>query len=229
MTIMLKILAVLGYILLAIILLLVWVIIVPRHFWLEYDKKDGFTAKMNIGFFKLKLYPLPNFIAKKLEKAGEKAEDVVEEGAKEDEEAIEEKTKKKPGPFDNIEFSFDLVKDILATAKGVVKIFLKGIYFRDVSFTLPLYDEDAYRTQQLYANTTTAFYTLNIFLQQYLQIYYKSPIFVADFANQHENSLYFYCKITSSPSIIISVAIFAFKQYRKILKKNKAAAAAAQE
>ncbi|MEG1782568.1 MAG: hypothetical protein RR253_04905 [Oscillospiraceae bacterium] len=221
MSIILRVLSIVGYILLALIALIIWLVIVPRHFWIEYDKKDGLTAKVNIAFFKLKLYPLPAFIQKSLEKsqATEEVNEVAEE--KGEAEAETKPQKKKSNPFDDIEFSFGLIKQILSAAKGAMKIILRGIYFRDLSFTLPLHGEDGYKTQQLYAHTTTAFYALNIFLQQYLNIYYKSPIFVADFANQHKDSGYFYCKISASPSIMISVAIFALRQYFKIMKNNK--------
>ena len=114
----------------------------------------------------------------------------------------------------------ELVKEVLSAVKGVMAILLKGIYIKDVSFTVPIYSGDAQRTQQQYGLITNSFYSLNIFLQKYVKIFYKSPVFIADFANLYDASLYFYCKIQASPSIILMTGWYLFKTYRK-LTKNK--------
>lgn len=212
---MLKLLAVLGYILLAVIVILVWVIVVPRNIYLEYTKNEGITVKINIFIFKLQIYPFKFSFAKKEEKA-----DKVQPTDKKEEKPSEKKEKVSDKSFVNqLPKGTKLVKEIFSTVGGVLKILLKGIKFKDVSFTIPISGEDAYETQQLYGKATTGFYIFNTFLQRYVKIYYKSPIFIADFANQHENIIYFYCKIQASPCIIITVAIFLFKKYKQLLKR----------
>ena len=297
MTLILKILGVIGWILLAILFLLVWIIVVPRHFYVEYSKRDNFILKMNIAFWKVPLFPLPKFLRKRLnpeedtksenttEKASEEKvvetqpvikepEIVVKEKEPETVKSFEEKPssevenkatepektiqpvenkvssnpekavsepkkkksesvkkpkkekvkkekKKKSEPFDgDIEFSFSLVKQIVSSAKGIMKRIFKAIKFRDVSFTIPIYDEDPFATQKKYAAATNGFYALSIFLQKNLQFYYKSPIFIADFANQHAESVYFYCKISASPILLLVAAFYAYRQYKKIMKNN---------
>ena len=64
---MLNMLAVLGWIVLALLVLIVWVILVPRSVFVEYTKADGITVKVRIAFFKMKVYPL-NLPFKKKEK-----------------------------------------------------------------------------------------------------------------------------------------------------------------
>ena len=55
---MLKILAVIGCILLCLIVLVLWVIIVPRAVFVEYTENAGVAVKVRIFLFKIKVYPL---------------------------------------------------------------------------------------------------------------------------------------------------------------------------
>ena len=100
-------------------------------------------------------------------------------------------------------------------------ILLKGISIKDVSFTVPISAKDAHETQKQYGIVTSAFYSLNVFLQKYVKIFYKNPVFVADFANLYKDSTYFYCKIQASPSIILMVGWYLFRAYRRLIKNNK--------
>ena len=149
-----------------------------------------------------------------------KAEKKVKKEKVKKEKVKKEKTSAE-SPLGDIDFSFGLIKQVVSSAKGIMKRILKAIKFRDVSFTIPIYDEDVLTTQRKYAAVTSSFYTLSIFLQKHLQLYYKSPVFVADFANQHADSLYFYCKISASPILLIVAAFYAYKQYKIIIKNNK--------
>ena len=49
------ILKLLLFLLIFLLLLIIWAIIFPRSFWLEYDKFDGFTAKVKFAFVKFKI------------------------------------------------------------------------------------------------------------------------------------------------------------------------------
>ena len=55
---MLKILAVIGCILLCLVVLVLWVIIVPRAVFVEYTENAGVAVKVRIFLFKIKVYPL---------------------------------------------------------------------------------------------------------------------------------------------------------------------------
>lgn len=250
MTLMLKILQAVGILLGIILLLVLWVIVMPRHFWVEYSKADGPLVKMNIGPFKLRLFPLPDFIQKKMaEKQGGAEKDKKEKPQKKEKprektaadggktqspqpqkeraeqpqtEQRQDKTEKeKKNPFADIQFSLDLVKQVVAAAKGIMAKIFKAIKFRDVSFTVPIHGTDAMKTQQTYGIVTNSFYTLAIFLQKHLQITFKSPIFVADFADSYKDSIYFYCQITASPVLLLAAGWFAYGQYNQIMENNK--------
>ncbi len=219
MTLILKILSVLGIILAVLLLILLWVIVMPRHFWVEYSKPDGSMVKMNIGPFKISLFPLPEFVQKKLDsKAESKKTEKKPAGTPET-----EQTKEKTNPLGDIQFSFDLVKQVVSAAKGIMARIFKAIKFRDLSFTLPIHSNDALKTQQTYGIVTNSFYTLSVFLQKHLQITFKSPIFVADFADRYKDSVYFYCRITASPVLLLAAGWFAFNQYKIITQTNKKA------
>ena len=225
-SLMIKILAVIGCILLAVLLLLLWVIVMPRHFWVEYCKADGVLVKMNIGPFKLGLYPLPKFLQKKTDgKKGEKTEKA--EKTPSSQPKTEPKPQQKPqreektNPLADLQLSFQLVKDVVASAKGIVKRIFKAIKFRDVSFTLPIHAGDVHKTQKMYGAVTNSFYTLSVFLQKHLQITFKSPIFVADFADCYKDSVYFYTQITASPILLLAAGWFAYNQYNNIMENNK--------
>lgn len=275
---MLKLLAIIGYILLAVIILLCWVIIIPRSIYVEYTQKEDITVKIRIFIFKLQVYPwlftkkdkgisdvgpqedeippdlpvqdgegdnIPNsdqdtkhgdmplqmangekrkwYQGKNASKAME--EKPIKDNQGKDNKNQEDKKAKRPEKdkkdyFQALPHGFELVKTVLCVTKGIFRILLRGIKFKDICFTVPLKSEDAYETQQLYGRVTGAFYAFNAFLQRYVKISYKNPVFLADFANIYENSVYFYCKIQASPSIIIVVGWYLFKTYRKLTKIN---------
>ena len=219
---MFKLLAVIGWILLGLLILLLWVIIVPRSVFVEYTNADSIVVKVRIFLFKIKVYPLPKFLTgrNKKEKAGKKKKADAQKKTSGDTEK-----KEKPSAFKkfmaDMPKGFELVKEVLSTVKGVMAILLKGILIKDVSFTVPINAKDAHETQKQYGIVTGAFYSLNIFLQKYVKIFYKNPVFVADFANLYKDSTYFYCKIQASPSIILMVGWYLFRTYRRLIKNNK--------
>lgn len=226
MTIIFGVLKILGIIAAALLLLLIWVIVVPRHFWIEYSKTDGLTVKMNILFFKFGLYPLPIFLNKK-EKSASPA-NLSDSGEKSDNSPTAEtkKEKKKAGftPPGNIEVSFDLIKQIVLSAGEIIKRIFASLKFSDLSFTLPIHAESARDTAKMYGAVSTAFDALIAFLQQYIKIHLKCPLFVPDFAGNFGESIYFYTKITASPIMLLSAGFYSYKQYRKILANGKSKA-----
>lgn len=218
---MLKILAVIGWILLVLVALLLWVIIVPRSVFVEYTSNTSLVVKVRIFLFKIKVYPLPKFLSNKdkKEKSAKKKKTDAQKTASADT-AKEEKPSAFKKIMADMPKGFELVKEVLSAVKGVMAILLKGISIKDVSFTVPISAKDAHETQKQYGIVTSAFYSLNVFLQKYVKIFYKNPVFVADFANLYKDSTYFYCKIQASPSIILLVGWYLFKTYRR-LTKNK--------
>ena len=218
---MLKILAVIGWILFVLVVLLLWVIIVPRSVFVEYTSNTSLVVKVRIFLFKIKVYPLPKFLSNKdkKEKSAKKKKTDAQKTASADT-AKEEKPSAFKKFMADMPKGFELVKEVLSAVKGVMAILLKGIRIKDVSFTVPISAKDAHETQKQYGVVTSAFYSLNVFLQKYVKIFYKKPMFVADFANLYKDSTYFYCKIQASPSIILLVGWYLFKTYRR-LTKNK--------
>lgn len=218
MTLLIKILSVLGRILLAVFLLVLWIVLVPRHFWVEYCKQDGPTVKMNIGPFKIGLYPLPSAGQKKTER--QKTDTNKKDPPQE---------KQKFNPLDDIQLSMQLVKDVVSAAKGIMAKILSSIKFCDVSFTLPIHNNDVYKTQKMYGLVTNSFYSLAVFLQKHMQVTFKSPIFVADFAGTYKDSAYFYTQITASPVLLLLAAWYAYTQYNEITTNHKKAQDAAEK
>ncbi len=222
MSLMIKILSVLALILLVVVLLLLWVVVMPRHFWVEYCKADGTIVKMNIGPFKMRLYPLPDFLAKRKKK--EAAPQPEEKLPSQPSQTEQRQTPDgKINPFADIQLSMNLVKQIVESVKGIMARIFSAIKFRDVSFTVPVHHSDVMKTQQIYGAVTNSFYSLAIFLQKHLQITFKSPLFVADFADRYKESVYFYCQITASPVLLLAAGWYGYKQYNIIMEKNKKA------
>ena len=224
---MLDVLAVIGWILLGLLVLLLWVIIVPRSVFVEYTNAASLVVKVRVFLFKIKVYPLPKFLTNrdKPKKKDKKQKKTAKKkaGGKKQQSGDTAKKEEKSGFkkfMSDMPKGFELVKEAVSTVKGVMAILLKGIYIKDVSFTVPVNAGDAHETQKQYGIITSAFYSLNIFLQKYVKIFYKKPVFVADFANLYKDSTYFYCKIQASPSIILLVGWYLFKTYRR-LTKNK--------
>ena len=216
-----KVLTVIGWILLVLLALAVWVIVVPRSVFVEYTKAKSLVVKVRVFLFKIKVYPLPKIFTKEKTKK-QKAD--KNKKADTEQKVSGDTVQKKPNAFSSfmqdMPKGFELIKEAVSTVKGVMAILLRSIYIKDVSFTLPVSAKDAHETQKQYGIVTNAFYSLNIFLQRYVKIFYKKPIFVADFANLYKDSTYFYCKIQASPSIILVVGWYMLKTYRR-LTKNK--------
>ena len=227
---MLKILAVTGWVLLALIVLLLWVVIVPRSMYVEYSKKYNLIVKVRVFLFKIKVYPFKLPFAKELTEEQKAAKKEARKAKKEQskkptgkKDTTEQNSEKKKG-FDITEKlpkGMELAKTVLSAVKGVLRILLKGVRIKDVSFNLPISGKDAYDVQQKYGKITSAFYSFNIFLQKYVKVFYKCPKFIADFDNLHKDSLYFYCKIQASPSIIRAISWRLIKIYLSLNKNNK--------
>lgn len=213
---MLNILTIAGWVLLGLVVLIAWIIIVPRSVYLEYSKVYDLTVKVRIFLFKIKVYPI-NLPFKKKDKKEKKA---MKTTKKPQNSKGGQQGQKKKSPLsqltENLPKGMELVKEILATVKGVMAIILKGLYIKDVAFTVPVNAGDAHQTQKQYGLITNSFYSFNIFLQKYVKIFYKSPVFIADFANLYGDSLYFYCKIQASPIIIVMSGWYLFKTYRRL-------------
>ncbi len=215
MTLLIKLLTAVGVLLAAVLLMLLWILVVPRRFWVEYCKADGLMVKMNIAFFKARIYPLPKFVYKILHPKRGKRE-AKNKGA-----TVDNQKEKIQNPLKDLQISFDLVTQIIQSAKVFMQKIFKALKFSDVSFTLPLYAGDVLATQKTYATVTTAFYSFSIFLQKHLQIYYKSPVFVADFANRYSDAVYFYTKITASPILLLISGMYGFTKYKEITDNHQ--------
>ena len=214
---MLKILAVIGCILLCLIVLVLWVIIVPRAVFVEYTENAGVAVKVRIFLFKIKVYPL-NLPFGKKERDKPKKEKAQKAAQPQGDKPNQNKKSSTLG--EKLPKGMELVKTVLSAVKGVGRILLKGIAIKDVAFTVPISGKNAYDTQKLYGNVTSAFYTFSIFLQKYVRLNIKKPIFVADFADMYSHSTYFYCKIVASPGIKLSAGWYLFKIYKNLDKQN---------
>ena len=119
-----KILAVLGKVLLCLLALVLWVVMIPRSFWVEYTTKDKVCLWVRLIFFKVKIYPLPKLPSFKKEEKKPSREPKSEGNQR-----------KKPNISEDLQFSFDLVKQTVSAFKGLMKRVLKAIKFKDISFS----------------------------------------------------------------------------------------------
>ncbi len=213
MTVFIEILKIMGILLGVLLVLLLWLILVPRNIWVEYSKKEELSVKMNIAFLKAKVYPFPKFMNKKETETKEE---------KRSQQPKEENT----NILKELDFSFDLIKQVISSAKGTVKKIFAALKFRDVSFTLPVYMGDILTTQQAHGMISNSFYALSIFLQSNIDITFKSPIIIADFADSYSDALYFYTKITASPILLLTGGYYAYTQYKLITENYKKTATA---
>ncbi len=201
-----------------ILLLLIILLLPPKKIFIEYDKADGFVVKIRLLFLKLQLWPLRGFLKKLANKKGKKPEEEIET-----EEKPSTKEKEKKSFLSEIEISFGLIKQVIASFGRVMKRVLRSFVVRDLSFTIPVYDPERWRLTEKYGRITGAFYRLNPLLQQTFRLYYGSPVFIADFGNKYSGSLYFYTEITASPALLLGRGVYAAKAASKIIKENKKA------
>lgn len=200
------VLAVLGWVLLALLGILVLFLVVPVRLTVEV-KYDKLTVKVKVLFLSFQLYPWK--WKKKQQEPAQQQENA--EPAEKREEPAEEKAAAPQGkPAAAKRITLSDVTELVRTAGWLMKIVFRVIRFTDIQLLLPIHREDAAETAIAYGQTQAYLGTALGALQNCLDLKFSKLELVPDFTGSHKYRRYFYCKIVATPFIMVAAALYAF-------------------
>ena len=219
---MILVLKIIGYVLLAIIALLLLVLIMPLTFNVEYFRKQ-LTVRFKL-IFPFVIYPKRKKKEKakkeKTKKDNKKSQDagpqksghiMKDKGEKNSEKSVE----------DLKSFYTDFVKEFLPDISDAVKKLLKNIKIRNVIAIIPIYNPDPMTNGMLIGDAWIAIGNIIPLLNNVFNIGYNRIDVIPDFENHYQNDIMLAADIRSSILLlIISVAALAIK-YLKMSKKDR--------
>ena len=212
MGVLLLALKVLGWVLLALLALLVLALLLPVGLILEVDY-DRFTAKVRAFGLTFRLYPRKPRKEKKRRQRYEpqhlrKTEEAAPEAPQETD------TPEADGAHRHMP-KLSQLADIAATAGKLARAFLRIIRISDVQLVLPVHHEDAAQTAIEYGRVHAALGGILGVLQNCFEIRLKKVEIIPDFMGDSKYRRYFYCKIGATPFIILSTALYVLWRMRK--------------
>ncbi len=196
-------LAILGYVLLVILIILGLIIVllfIPVRLFLEY-KASEFNIKVAIVFFKFKIYPLPKKQKKRVKNEKETQDENIKAPAK----------KKKQG----LSFYAEDIIEIIITASGFIKNIMHSMLFSKICLTLPVFKNNVALTAIEYGKMNSYIGGVYATLKNILRINVDDISIICDYDNIYKDKTYFYCKVSAIPIIIIIVAIYAIVKLKQ--------------
>lgn len=186
------VLAVLGYTLLGLLVLVLALLCTPAGVSAELCG-DAFTAQAHILCFSFRIWPL----RQRDKKPKKKAEPAAESAAA--------KPKKKAPPL-----SLGQLARLADTAGGLMRLVLRCIHVRGVRAVWPVHRDDAAQTAIAFGRTQAYVGGALGVLQNAVDIRIKKIDIIPDFTGECKEPRYFYCKIQAIPLIMITAAAYAF-------------------
>lgn len=201
------VLAVLGWLLLALLAVFLLLLVVPVRLAVEV-KYDKLTVAVKVLFFSFRLYPFP--FKKKEEEGGEGAPAAPQQ---EPEQPAEDAASGQPAadkPRKGKKITLADIAELVRTAGWMMKIVFKVIRFTDIKLLLPVHREDAAETAIAYGQTQAYLGAALGVLQNALNLKFSKLEIVPDFTGSSKYLRYFYCKIVATPFIMVAAALYAF-------------------
>ena len=216
-------LKVIGYVLLAIIVLLLLVIIMPLTFNVEYFQKQ-LTVRFRL-IFPFVIYPRKK---KKKEKASDKKpkkDHIHKEHAKKDgkaEAANTGGTQKEPDKNDSSDLGImDIAKALLPQIPDTLKKLLKNIKIRNTVIIIPVYHPDPMSNGILIGDVWAAIGNLMPFVKMVFNIEFNRIDVIPDFENHYQNDIMLAADIRSSVLLLLISVAALVKEYLKLTKKER--------
>ena len=212
MTAFLTVLAVLGWTLLALLVLAVLAFALPA--WVLVDWRGGaWTLRARVLCVTVRLYPRP--ARKKREKTKKKRTEPAGPAAEKPPEAQQAPQEKaapagKPPKKKRRRLPLGKIADSLRTAGGFMRRVLRFVRVGDIELTLPVHDEDAALTAIRYGRVQASLGALTGVLRNLVRLDFKHVNIFADFDGVCENQASFSCKIGAPPAIIAIAAVWAY-------------------
>lgn len=199
---------------LILIFLAILLLVCPMWAHIQYDG-NKLLVKLQILFLKIRVYPIPKWLDKFLnrnnqtEKPSEK-ETIVEE-ADEKQEAV---TTEDPAP--KREITPALVLDVLSTANEALQSTMEVLSVRKLVLLYTVHGSDAAATAIQYGTFNALFSNVYAIISNYFkEVQIKKVDFIPDFMDEATQKIFFSCKIGTKPLAVIKILLHLYKQLRK--------------
>lgn len=207
LSILCTIFRVIGWLLLAVLAILLLAMFVPLSANIAC-RNDETTVDAQILFFHIPI--LPERPKKKTKKKKEK---------KKPKPADEKKPtkKKKRKPLITLQF----VLEMLESAGWMMKRFFKGLWFKELRLCWVVHSGDAAATAIDYGKTSAALYAAEASMQNLFNLRVEEFRVLPNFAGEQEAEKHFSCKITARLYIIVVIGIYALVYVLPKLRKAR--------
>lgn len=217
---------VIGWILLSLLAFVLVLMVVPVTVAVQVGK-GGLLVKVRVLFVQLTVWPRSPRPQKK-KPAKQKKEKPKDEAEKQ----------KKPKKEKTRAQKIDMVKRLIAAAKSAMRVVLRHVRLHAVQLEVPVHAADAAETAKRCGQFQAVVGSANAVLSNTLHLKWKRVQIYPDFAGQMQERLFFACKVSFCPVIMLVAGVVFLKKYlsgrrysKALLKKalrEKQAAQAAQ-
>lgn len=194
MTILLAVLKVLGWILLGLLALVAVLLLVPLAAELTYDA-GGFRARVRILGIPVRVYPLPAFVQRLLDRKKRKPAPEAEKPPQ------PAKPKKKLTLSDLVE--------LVSTAGGAMRLVLRGLWVYGIRAVVYVHKDDAAATAIACGQTQAGIHSGIAVLRNFLHLHFRQLQVFADYDGSRADDGTFSCGIAAVPVVLLIAALWA--------------------
>lgn len=204
--ILLLILKIIGWILLAILVLLAAVLLVPACVWLRYEK-DVFSVSVGLLGIRIQVWP------QREKHLSERQQHIrqAKEKAKEEKAAAKAKKKQENGKKKEPGARAKLTLETVCALAGSAGIFLRAVFgalrIRHIRIRWPVHAEDAAATALRYGKAQAWLHTCLALLNRVFWLDFDECRLEPDFTGKQAGTEYFSCKISAQLIIIVIAAV----------------------
>lgn len=195
-------LAVVGWSLLAVFLLLLVLLLFPVSVPIELQQ-DQVVIKLKVLFLTFQLYPKREKQEAKTP-GKESGQPAAESKQHTDEKEQAQATSEKKSRLD-----LSQLAQLVSTACWLMRIVFRLIQIRDIRIVYPVQREDAAQTAIQYGRINAYLGSTLGVLQNFLNMHFKQVDILPDFNGNCKYQRYFYCKLQAIPLIMIVAALYA--------------------
>ncbi len=215
-----------GWTLLTVVVIILVVLLFPLIIGVKYESKELAIWVRFLGI-KINVYPLSKWMKKIVEdRKNKKPKQKKKKKEEDDKEDTQEKPKR------NWRAAIEKQKKLAVAIKEALGVFFRHIRVRGVRLCLPVHTEDAAATAMRCGQVQAAIGTVRSMLEGRVHVQYKQLEVVPDFTGDLSQAMFFTCKVSLKPVIIVMMSIkflqiwlqkrpYSKKVYKQALKAKR--------
>ncbi len=223
--VLLFLLKLIGWTLLTVVVIVLVVLLCPFIIGVKYELEKIVVWVRFLGI-KINVYPLSKWMEKIIENRKNKKPKPEKKKKEDDKEEVQEKPKR------NWRAAIEKQKKLAVAIKEALGVFFWHIRVRNVRLCLPVHTEDAADTAMRCGQVQAAIGTVRAMLEGRVHVQYKQLEVVPDFTGDLSKAMFFTCKISLKPVIIVMMSIkflqrwlqkrpYSKKVYKQALKAKR--------